>query len=261
MAERFQFNRARPPRSPQVRHGGSAANAVTASPSQDTARYLLDPDDDFARPYLAVAGTKTAFVWPVGVEGFDIEDQAVLGRHKYLGDIQLDVDVVHRGEMMITMTGIFPGWTSVDNMSALRQVFRMESPKRGKILHLPGILPHLQYVVCESLRHGHPDDERKQDISYSLTMVVIGTGPVVPRNLLPGVPGTGPTKGRSQKKFIVNATVNTLRKIAQNLYGDTARWTSLYAIRANAAYFDKHGIPSHTAPDKRLPKGTAIYYD
>lgn len=260
MTDAYKFNRSKPPLSPQVRHGGSAANSVTASPAHDTARYLLDPDDDFARPYLAVAGTTQAFIWPIGVEGFDIEDQAVLGRHKYLGDIQLDVDVVHRGETTITMTGVFPGWTSVDNMSALRQIFRMGTPQRGKILHLPGILPHLQYVVCESLRHGHPDDERKQDISYSLSMVVIGTGPAVARNLLPGVPGSGAAKGRTQKKFVVNATTNTLRKIAQKLYGDTGRWTTLYAIKANAVWFDKHGVPSHAAPDKRLPKGTPIYY-
>lgn len=252
----YNFNKKRPPVSPQTKNGG-IVNAQHAHPSMDTAKYLLTPDTDFARPYLAVAGTRSAFIWPVGTEAFDIEDSATLGRHRYLGGGDLDVNVTHRRETTITMTGTFPGWTSVENMVALRQVFAQNTPEKGKILHLPGIMPHLQYVACERLVHSHAKDERSQDIDYTLVMVVIGTGPKAPKVALSQ---TSASKGRGLHSFKVTAKINTLRKIAKHFYGTEDRWTVLYSISQNAHFFDKAGIASHEVPNHRINPGIVIYY-
>lgn len=245
----YDHNTEKPPLSPAVKHGVRAINAFTL-PEYDTARYLLDPDDDFPRPYLLVPGWR-AFIWPLGVEGFEIQDQATLGRHKYLGEIELDVDVTHKGETGITLSGIFPGHTSVANMQALRQVFSVDTPERGKVLHLPGILPNLQYVVGETFTYTHAEDERSQDIAYSCSFVKVGTGPKAKAAAPAG------NTARTTKKFVSNSRYNTLRKIATRL---KMSWTNLYAVKANAAWFDKRNISSHRAPDYRLPNGTVIYY-
>jgi hypothetical protein len=252
----YRHNTEKPPLSTAVRHGTLQAGL----PVEDTAKYLLDPDDDFARPYLAIPGG-AAFVWPVGVEGFELQDQAELGRHKYLGEIELDVDVIHKAETTITLSGTFPGWTSVENMQALRGVFFADTPERGKILHLPGILPNLQYVVAERGSFTHAQDERTQDIAYALTLVKVGTGKRVSSGTTRPNAGQGTAaRGRGTRKFRVTANVNTLRKIAYKVFRNGARWTELYAVKANAKWFDKRNISSHRVPDYRLPLGTVIYY-
>jgi hypothetical protein len=222
---------------------------------------MLDPEDDFARPYIAIPGGR-AFIWPLGVQGFELQDQAELGRHKYLGEIELDVDVTHKSETTITLSGTFPGWTSVENMNALRAIFYADTPERGKILHLPGILPNLQYVVAERETFNHAQDERTMDIEYQFSVVKVGTGKKAP-NTGPTQPdqGRGTTgKGRGTRQFKANSQSNTLRKIAYAVFRNGARWTELYAIRANAKWFDSRDIPSHKAPDYRLPVGTVVYY-
>lgn len=253
----YRHNHEKPPLSDAVRHGSVQAGL----PVEDTAKYILDPDDDFARPYIAIPGG-AAFVWPVGVEGFEVEDQAELGRHKYLGEIELDVDVIHKAETTITLSGTFPGWTSVENMQALRAVFFADTPERGKILHLPDILPNLQYVVAERGSFSHAQDDRTMDISYTFTVVKVGTGKRAP-NVGPTQPDSGRNnspRGRGTRRYRATSNVNTLRKIARAVYKSEKRWTELYAIKQNAAWFDKRDIPSHRAPDYRLPLGTAIYY-
>ena len=250
----YPHNHEQPPKSPVVRHGGVLH-------AHDTAAYLLDPDDDFARPYIAIPGGR-AFVWPLGTQGFRLEDAAELGRHKYLGEIELDIDVTHKAETTITLSGVFPGWTSVENMNALRAIFYADTPERGKILHLPGILPNLQYVVAERESFSHAQDERTMDIEYEFSVVKVGTGRRGP-SVGPTQPNQGGStqgKGRGTRSFRVNAKVNTLRKIAYHVFRNGARWTELYAIKKNASWFDKRDISSHKAPDYRLPLGTVIYY-
>lgn len=228
---------------------------------EDTARYIIDPDDDFARPYLAIPGGR-AFVWPLGTQGFEIAEQAELGRHKYLGEIELDVDVTHKAETTITLAGIFPGWTSVENMNALRQIFYADTPARGKILHLPGIMPNLQYVTGESLRHSHDRQDTTMNIEYSLTLVKVGTGKKAP-NVGPTQPDegrTGGARGRGTRIFKTNSTYNTLRKVARKVFGTEKMWVDLYSIKGNAVWFDKRNISAHKVPDYRLPLGTVIHY-
>jgi hypothetical protein len=259
----YDFNEAKPPRSPHVAHIAPAVNAPHFDQAKDSAQYLIDPDDDFARPYLAIPGTKRAYIWPLGIEGFELQDQAQLGRHKYLGEIELDVDVLHRAETLITLSGTFPGWTSVENMNALRAIFYANTPERGKILHLPGILPNLQYVVAETETFRHEQDERTMDMTYSFSCVKVGTGKKAP--------WVGPTqpnqrhvirtrRGRGAKIFVVTAKVNSLRKIAAKVYGSEKRWGDLYAIDKNSKWFQARNIPTHLVPDYRLPPGLKVSY-
>ena len=252
----YPHNHERPPNSPALRHGTQTDLSAT-----DTAQYILDPDDDFARPYIAIPGGR-AFIWPLGTQGFRLEDAAEIGRHKYLGEIELDVDVTHKAETTIVLSGVFPGWTSVENMNALRAIFYADTPERGKILHLPGILPNLQYVVPERQSFSHAVDERTMDIEYEFSVVKVGTGVRAP-NTGPTQPDQGRNntpRGRGTRQFRANSKVNTLRKIAYAVFRNGARWTELYAIPKNASWFDKRDIRSHKAPDYRLPLGTVIYY-
>lgn len=253
----YPHNTDKPPLSDSIRHGVANLDTVI----EDTAKYLLDPDDDFARPYLAIPGGR-AFVWPVGVEGFEVVDQAELGKHKYLGEIELDVDVTHKGESTITLSGIFPGWTSTENMLALRAIFYADTPERGKILHLPGIFSNLQYVVCDREAFTHQQDDRTMDIEYSLSVVRVGTGKKSP-NTGPTQPDQGRKstgKGRGTRRFTVNSKTNTLRRVAYAVFRNGARWTELYAVKKNASWFDKRDIASHKVPDYPLPLGTVVYY-
>lgn len=249
----YPHNEAKPPKAISVRH--------VSRPTVDTARYVLDPDDDFARPYLAIPGGR-AFIWPLGTQGFDIAEDAALGRHKYLGEIELDVDVTHKAETTITLSGVFPGWTSVENMNALRQIFYADTPAKGKILHLPGIMPNLQYVVGENIRHSHAREDRTMDIEYTLSLVKVGTGKKSP-NVGPTQPDEGRmggARGRGTRTFKSNAKFNTLRKISNKVFGTEKMWVDLYAIKGNAKWFDKRNIAGHKVPDYRLPLGTVIHY-
>lgn len=248
-----------PPASPQIRSAPRGRNERTPASNKDTARYLVDPDDEFARPFLSVPGGNV-FIWPLGTEGFEIVDTAELGRHKYLGDIELDVDVTHRGERTITLSGVFPGWTSTENMLALSTIFYADTPARGKVLHLPGILKSYQYVTCQTLRHSHADDERTMDISYSLELIRAGVGPKShPVGATePNQGGTSSVAGTRQYK--IRAGVRTLRGVAADVYGSGNRWVDLYKIDKNANYFNNRGIRAQQVPDYRLPIGLVIYY-
>lgn len=246
----YPHNQAKPPSSDFVRHG-----TTNLSQAEDTAKYILDPDDDFARPYLAIP-RGDAFIWPLGIEGFEVIDQAELGRHKYLGDIEIDVDITHRAETTITLSGVFPGWTAVDNMQALRSIFWAETPERGKILHLPGVLPRLQYVVGERCQFTHAQDERLQDIGYTASFIKVGSG-----GKSTGIPADDNNfPGFGTRRFRVSAKTNTLRKIALSVFNTSTRWTQLYANKKNAKWFNSHNISAHNAPDYRLPLGLIIYY-
>lgn len=254
-----QITGEQPPASPQIRNARRGVNERTPASNQDTARYLVDPDDEFARPFLSVPGGNV-FIWPLGTEGFEIVDTAELGKHKYLGDIELDVDVTHRGERSITLSGIFPGWTSVQNMQALSEIFYADTPARGKILHLPGILTTYNYVTCSSLRHSHAEDERTMDIAYSLEVVRIGVGPKAKPTGATEPNQGGKSSVAGTRKFTVTMDENTLREIAADVYGSGARWVDLYAIKKNADFFNNHDVKQHQVPDYRLPNGHIIYY-
>lgn len=224
----------------------------------DSAKYIVQPDDDFVRPYLAVPNGR-AFVWPVGIEGFELTDTPEVGKHKYLGGVGLDVDVTHRGEGQIALSGTFPGWTSQDNLLNLRDIVYAVAPRNGKILYLPGVLDTIQFVVVTTSVFTHAEDERTQDITYSLTMAILSDGAKIKSPTQPGQGDTDNPK-RGKRKFQVTSTTNTLRKIAAKVFANPSRWTDLYAIQANAAFFNKRNVPQHNVPDYKLPTTMVVYF-
>jgi hypothetical protein len=224
--------------------------------SRDTAHYLLVPDRQFSRPYLAIPGD-AVFTWPMAVEGFEIADEAELGVHKYISSgANLTVDVVHKGETRITLTGTFPGWTSSENMQALRDVFYKDTPSQGKLLYLPGILAKSQFVVCESLTSAHADDERTMDIAYTAVFVCVNPGVKIKGSYEP-IGATKSTKVGT-RKFKTTSKINTLRKIAKKVYKNSGKWTVLYSISKNLKYFKN--VPTHKVPDHKIPAGKTVYY-
>jgi hypothetical protein len=231
----------------------------------DTARFLRH---DFPKPYLAVPGG-ARFTWPVGVEGFEITEDAEVASHKYLGGLDLDVDVTHRGEKTITLSGTFPGWSSTDHMKALQAAFVAPQPANGKALSLPFIFPTAIFVVCISLRHAHDESDRTQDIQYSLTMKKIGSSAALSdRGLASSGGSSGPDAGSNvspsdqgaQSWMITNSALNTLRKVVTaTQVGSDVTWETIYNIPENKAYFDSKNIPSMSVPDYQIPPGTKIF--
>ncbi len=229
---------------------------------QDTAFYIAVPGEDFNQPYIAIPGGR-AFVWPLGVEGFDYSLDATLGVHKYMGSKGVEVSVVHLGTQSITMTGIFPGHTSVANMHALRDILLAESPEQGKILHLPLVFSKVLYVQHERSSFSHPPEERTQDINYEVVFQRITASeqagsPNSVAALIDAIPSTASARGLSTRAFIVVDGITTLRGIAQALYGDGSRWNEIYI--ANQSYFDSQDIPSYQLPTMRLPVGLTLRY-
>jgi len=230
-------NTVRPPLSPAIRHGGVKSRFI-----DDSAKYILMPDVDFARPYLAVPGGDS-FVWPLGVEGFDIQTSSQLGLHKYLGEIELDVSITHLAEKHIVLSGVFPGWTSDANMRALQSVYEADTPENGKILSLPGIFTNFNFVVGETLSFSRDPESRVQDINYSVSFIKVGLGKRIPPSPDRPPPGGKGRRGRKQHFFTVNSRYYTLRMIARKLWHNANRWSDLYA--ANRAWFTNNHIPTH----------------
>lgn len=229
----------------------------------DDARYLLTPGEQFFMPWLSVPGGE-AFVWPVGLEGFDINITPSLGIHKYIGqgaDRFVEVEVMHRGEEHITMNGSFPGNTSVELYRRLKNLVYAPTPRDGKLLYLPHVASYIQKVAVANARFSRPEALGSGfDMTYEIEFVHVGDGPRAddPKITQPVTNPTGPPKGKTARVFIVTATINTLRKIASFKYGNASRWQSIYNL--NTSYFISERIPPYAAPDARLPVGMAVNY-
>lgn len=230
----------------------------------DPAQYLRNPGVHFYRPWLASDDkfTGQAFVWPLGIEGFDLTIDPQLGIHKYIGDNDVQVDITHKGQENFTMTGNFPGNTGPANLRALRQIVFMTTPRAGKVLYVPHILTYAQRVIVQRARFSHADSDRGQDLSYEIEFVRIGyinagksdDPPILTE---PTRPSSAP--GNAGKRRVqVDSKHNTIRKIAAWKLGSASRWLAIYNL--NKPYFTKAGIITAKVPDYRMPLGTVIYY-
>ena len=114
---------------------------ATRGDEDDTTYYIRRPGEAFLRPWLAIPNG-IAFLWPLGLEGFSLTIDPTLGIHKYIGDNAVKVDVVHKGEERISMSGSFPGKTGPDAMQALYNVVYADTPPGGKVLYLPHALDY-----------------------------------------------------------------------------------------------------------------------
>src|SRR5687768_6965786 len=88
---------------------------------EDPARYLLTPGVHFRRPFLRIPNGPV-FRWPLGTEGFAYSSNAQLGVHRYLGQEDIEVNVIYRDEPHIEMTGSFPGNTGPALMRQLLEI-------------------------------------------------------------------------------------------------------------------------------------------
>lgn len=231
----------------------------------DTVQYILAPGANFFRPWISVPGGR-AFVWPLGVEGFTVSVEPTLGIHKYIGDNAVKIDVIHKGEEHLTLSGSFPGVTSVKAFRALRDIIYADTPEKGKILYIPHLFTYTQRVVVASANFDRGADDRGTDMNYTIEFVRLGPGQAVHENQIidaePQGLATAKTTGAkggsgkgTHRPFKVNGTYNTLVKIAAL---KKSTWRVLYD--KNQAVFRKLNVPAHLAPNKRLPLGTVIYY-
>lgn len=230
----------------------------------DTAQYVMNPGVNFYRPWLASNDrfNGTAFIWPLGIEGFDLTIEPQLGIHRMIGDNAVQVDITHKGEERFVLSGNFPGFSGPDNLRSLRQVVYMDTPKTGKVLYVPHILPYAQRVVVARARFSHAEDMRGQDMTYEIEFVRTGfidagesdNEPIITE---PNQPVTAPNKA-SQRSVKVDAKHNSLRKIAKWKLGSASKWSTVY--KKNEYWFRKRGIITAKIPDYRLPNGTVIYY-
>jgi hypothetical protein len=254
-----------PPRQTLGRRPPVAAATQIWKPNtgQDPARYVVTMSELYHKRPALIVGDQV-FVWPIGTEGFRRTGNATLGIHHYLGDNRVDVHVIHRDEARIEMSGTFPGFTAQDNMVALIQVLTGTTPKKGKILYLPGIFENVQYVTVENYDFSHQEDDRTHSIAYSISFIRTDIGrraldphgqPPVPN---PWIRKIG--KGESARTVIVRSGVRTLKAVAHRAYGTPNLWHRVVLLNRNTIlkYQKKRKIkiPSHKMPTYRWPIGT-----
>lgn len=235
-------------------------NPFSGSGSEsDDAQYILEPGVAFMRPWIAVRNGP-AFQWPLGIEGFQLAIDPVLGIHKFIGDNKVAVDVIHSGEEHLTLNGNFPGDSAPKLIQALRDLVYRGTGEEGKILYIPEVLTHAQRVQVVHAEFSRDQDGRGRDHTYSIEVVRIGMGdlnPVVTTQPTPTNPKTAP-RGKSSKNINVDSKHNTLRKIAAWKLGSSSNWRTVYD--ANSKFFISHTIQLAKAPDYRLPTGMKVYY-
>lgn len=228
----------------------------------DTAKFIVGRNR-FERPSLEVPhGPK--FEWPLGIEGINFAGAAVIAEQKFIGDNDPFLTVMHLDDQRIRLTGMFPGLTGSQNMRDLMKVIRAPASRLGKILRLPSnIYPSEIYVMVADYDFDHPEDDREQSWAYTITLrrKQIGVAVKKPKKIKSPVNPTsskGKPKGKSSRIFTVHSGANTLRAVAQTVYGNPNRWGEIYNL--NKAKLNKLGIPIHLLPTKRLKLGMKLAY-
>lgn len=230
----------------------------------DSAKFLVALRR-FKRPRLR-APNGDSFVWPQGTEGVLISGQAKLGVKAYIGDDRVDVQVIHRDEARVEMSGSFMGETAPVNFQALRALIISNYPQSGLLLDIPDVFQFEHHVYVESYEFDHPEDSNEEDFTYRV--VFVDTGKT--RKRLPSAksirPPTNPKttkgKGKSANYVRVKDGMRTLRGISKKVYRDANKWKTLYTKNKKALndVMAADGIPLAKLPTKPLPIGLKIYY-
>jgi hypothetical protein len=224
----------------------------------DDASYVSKPGINFMRPWLAVRNG-AAFQWPGGMEGFSLVIDPTLGIHKYIGDNDAVVEVIHAGEEHFTLSGNFVGDSAPDLIRALRAVVKADSKTEGKILWLPEVVQYAQRVQIVHAEFSRDQEARGRDSTYSIEFVRMGhIDLALDPTPVPVVPQPKQGKHKPARSVRVDAKHNTLRKIALWKLKSSAKWRVLY--NANMQWFVRHSVPLHKAPDYRLPLGLKLNY-
>jgi hypothetical protein len=238
----------------------------------DPARRISYARHRHALPKIFCGGM--TFIFPVGAEGFRRSGSSTLGIHKYLGRGYVDVQVIHRDEAHIELTGIFPGLTSVKNMQDCITILTMPGIK---YLYVPGVFAHVQTVFVETYDFQHDPEDRTHSISYSITLVRTTTGKKVDDKAiaLNDLGANGPTrdaganvKGLSERVVTVNDDMQTFRAVADQVYGDADKWRTLIDLNSDVIqqYNNRLVGPTYSLmPDfqlvnLRLEIGTRLRY-
>lgn len=226
----------------------------------DVAKFLI-PTNKFVRPFLANPngrGGGEAFVFPLGIEGFDLASSATLGIHHFIGDNDVDATIVYPDELHITMDGLFPGKTGMAVANELRRIILASSSVNGKILYLPLVTETLEYVQVISHRITHQADDRTRGVAYSLEFLLVGKGktlntpdPSAGESRRPGV--KKPNKGTTAHTFVTTQNVRTLRTIAMHVYNNADLWTRVRDKNLRLLYGLE--IPAIGFPIAQLPLG------
>jgi hypothetical protein len=233
--------------------------------TDDSAHYILRPDVEFYRPWIAspaVAAGGPAFVWPLGVEGFTIANNADLGIHKYIGTNDIDVEIIFPSERHITMNGIFPGKTAAQQFRALEAVILHPSTVFGKVLCLPLVAERVLYVTVSNYTFSHDQEDRTGTISYSLEFIQQGAGSQIKRKQL-RPPKRNPTtktspRGKSGKRRKTTSGT-TLRANAAQVYNDPAEQYTVLGRNLNDLTAQT-GLAPHQLAYSPLPPGTTLNY-
>lgn len=242
---------------------GYKVGVVNHAADDDQAHYILKPDTQFYRPWLASPGG-SAFVWPIGVEGFTFTSNAQAGIHHYIGDNDVDVQLVYPDELHIVLTGSFYGRTSVQNMLALRAVILQKSSEAGKILALPGIESQILYVSTINHQFNHDQTDHTRSVSYSIEFIKVGTGGGLKTPPLQ-LPSANPLvksapRGKSQSRTVVKQGKQTLRSISSKLYGDFSSASVLKLMQKNTETFSDQNLPLYKAVNQMIPPGTKLNF-
>lgn len=226
----------------------------------------------FAPPSIRSADNQ--FTWPFGIEGFRRSGSATLGIHKYLGEGNVAVQVMHLDEAHIEMSGTFPGLTSTRNMEALLAVI---TGGGSKDLFLPGVFTKIQRVFTENYDFSHTADDRTHSVDYTISFVRTTVGATVPGSTttnsgtvataaraIPSSPRNTyiSTQGQSENVYTVGGGSQSLREIAAVVYGTGDDWTKLIDLNREVLdhYNPDGNILPFQLPTMRLPIGTQIIF-
>jgi hypothetical protein len=232
--------------------------------SGDTAKFIVALRR-FKRPRLRT-GHGDVFVWPVGTEGVTISGQAKLGVHTYIGDDSAEVQVIHRDEARVEMSGVFLGETAPANFRALRAIIISNYDPDGLLLDIPDIFQFEQRVFVESYEFSHDEENIEEDFTYRIVFVNSGrTRKRLPSPKTvkpPANPKSKKGKGKPSTSVRVRAGERTLRAISKQVYKNANKWKTLYNKNKKALneFMKEQNVPFAKLPTTPLPIGLKIYY-
>lgn len=254
---------------PQIKEtvGNEITRAGRFGRTTDPAKYLVERRR-FDRPVLSVPGGPE-FEWPLGIEGVRIHGGATLAEHHYIGDDAVSLRVMHLDDRRLELTGMFPGLTGIGNVNDLLNVITAEAPDDAKLLSLPGINSFAAYVAVENYDFVHPEDDRTDSFTYTVTFRYTGRStkrviriPVIVGPVNPTTRKIKP-KGKSTRIYTVKAGHRTLRSVASAVYKNPDRWREIYNKNEKALQTLQHidvYTPLHQMPTKPLPLGMKLNY-
>jgi hypothetical protein len=229
----------------------------------DSAKFIVQLRR-FRRPRVRKLSTGDGFVWPGGSEGVTISGSAKLGIHTYIGDGNADVQVVHRNEGRIEMSGRFLGKTAAANVRLLKNILTQTYLNTGLKLDLPGIFTYEHDVFCENYEFVHEESEISQDWTYRIVFVDAAHSKkrIPPAHAVRPPPNPrGTKKGTPPAYLVVKDGMRTLRAISKKAFGNVNKWHLLYD--ANRKTLDQIMADKHIAfallPTTLLPLGLKIY--